>query len=320
MILLDQNLHEVGNVDVDLDIEIGLSDSPNDFEFNTATIQALNPHAWYIEGTEYGGIVEYDEGSTEVNYKKLQGYTWRGLLALSIISPPAGQDYLIVSGEANNIIRSLVSNVLGGFFSVSTALSGLTITNHQFPLYCTLLDGIEWMLEEHDYRLKINCVKDGATIKVQLEAVPSVQIEGTMNADNRIPMKFIRNNMGINHLICAGEGKLQNRVKLDLYIDGSGQVSETQYYFGFAERTAFYNYGSAESADDLRDSGKERLLSLASSKTLEMKAPQQLGLEIGDKVKGQFPDGTILIKPIVRKIFKIVDGIESVEYKIKGEN
>ena len=320
MILLDENLQEVGFVDVDMDLEIGLSDSPNDFEFNTATIQKLNPHAWYIEGTEYGGIVEYRESSTEYNYEVLKGFTWRGYLAKAIILPPSGSNYKVVSGEANTIISDILSGVLGDFFSVPSTSSGLTITNYQFPLYCTVLDGLELMLEKYGYRLKISCVKDGATIKVQVEAVQAIQVEGTWNADNRIPMKFIKNDMGINHLICAGEGKLQNRVRLDLYINQNGEVSTTQYYTGFAERTAFYDYGNAESTDDLIDNGTEQLKALASSKTLQMNAPQDIALEIGDKVKGQFPDGTIMISPIVNKVYKIVDGIEEIEYKIKGEN
>ena len=320
MILLDDDLHEVGYVDVDLDIEIGLSDSPNDFEFNTATIQKLKPHAWYIEGTEYGGIVEYRESSTEYNYEVLKGFTWRGYLAKAIILPPSGSNYKVVSGDANTIISGILSGVLGGFFTVPSTSSGLTITSYQFPLYCTVLDGLELMLEKYGYRLKISCVKDGATIKVQVEAVQAIQVEGTWNADNRIPMKFIKNDMGINHLICAGEGKLQNRVRLDLYINQNGEVSTTQYYTGFAERTAFYDYGNAESTDDLIDNGTEQLKALASSKTLQMNAPQNIALEIGDKVKGQFPDGTIMISPIVNKVYKIVDGIEEIEYKIKGEN
>jgi len=320
MILLDDDLHEVGYVDVDLDVEIGLSDSPNDFEFNTVTIQKLKPHAWYIEGTEYGGIVEYRESSTEYNYEVLKGFTWRGYLAKAIILPPSGSNYKVVSGDANTIISGILSGVLGGFFTVPSTSSGLTITNYQFPLYCTVLDGLELMLEKYGYRLKISCVKDGATIKVQVEAVQAIQVEGTWNADNRIPMKFIKNDMGINHLICAGEGKLQNRVRLDLYINQNGEVSTTQYYTGFAERTAFYDYGNAESTDDLIDNGTEQLKALASSKTLQMNAPQDIALEIGDKVKGQFPDGTIMISPIVNKVYKIVDGIEEIEYKIKGEN
>jgi hypothetical protein len=107
---------------------------------------------------------------------------------------------------------------------------------------------------------------------------------------------------------------------VDLYIDENGEVSTTQYYTGFQERTAFYDYGSAESEQDLIDNGTEELLNLASSKSLTMKSPQDIELEIGDTVKGVFLDGTTIISPIVKKIYKITNGLSTVEYKIKGEN
>ena len=323
IILFDSEFKEIGKADIDVDIEVGSStDSANNFELQSATIQSLNPYGWYIEGTELGGIFEYSYSSTENDYSTLMGYSWRGLMALSIISPSSGDAYRIVSGEANTIIASILADVLGGFFEVSTEDSGLTISSYQFPLYVNALDGLEGMLEKYGYRLKIEAKKEsiGDPIKVYVSAVESQQVSGIFNKDNRIPMSFEINNMGINHLICAGEGQLQDRMKVDLYIDENGDISTTQYYTGFAERTAFYDYSSAESEDDLIDGGKDRLKELACSKTLEMKAPQDMELDIGDTVRGVFNDGTEIISPITNKIYKIEAGLISVEYKIKGEN
>lgn len=323
IILLDSNFKEIGQVDIDIDIEVGTStDSSNDFELDTATIQAFNPYGWYIGGTEFGGVFEYSLDSTENDYTTLKGYSWRGLMAQSVILPPTGSDYRIVSGEANTIIADILQNVLGGFFTVSTEDSGLTIDSYQFPLYINTLDGLEGMLETYGYRLDILAEKPltGSPVVVNVKAVQSTQVTGMYNKDNRIPMQFEINNMGVNHLICLGQGELQERLRLDLYINQNGEVSQTQYYTGFAERTQIYDYGSAESEQDLLDYGTEELLNRASSKTLTMKAPQDLNLEIGDTVKGVFPDGTIIISPIVNKIFKITRGLTTVEYKIKGEN
>ena len=316
-------MKELGQVDIDVDIEVGTStDSSNDFELNTATIQSFNPYGWYIEGTEFGGIFEYSYNSTENDYTTLKGYSWRGLMAQSIILPPTGSDYRVVSGEANTILSDILADVLGGFFEVSTEDSGLTISNYQFPLYVNTLDGLEGMLEKYGYRLSIVAEKPltGSPIVIKVSAVQATQVSGTYNKDNRIPMEFTINNMGINHLICAGQGELQDRLRVDLYIDENGEVSTTQYYTGFQERTAFYDYGSAESEQDLIDNGTEELLNLASSKSLTMKSPQDIELEIGDTVKGVFLDGTTIISPIVKKIYKITNGLSTVEYKIKGEN
>ena len=322
MILIDSALHELGEAEVDIDIEYGSSeDSTNDFELTDVTIKSLNPGGFYFPGTEIGGLFEYVKDRADQDYTVWRGYTWRGLLSKSILMPPSGSDYLTVSGEANDIIASLLSGVLGNIFTASTEDSGLTITSYQFPLYINLLDGLERMLEAYSYRLKITAQKiaSGQPIQILVEAVEATVVSGTFNEDNGIPMAFTLDNMGINHLICGGSGELQNRMIVHLYIDENGAISQTQYYTGLKERTAFFDYPSAESEDDLIDSGTEELLQLASHKTLAMRAPEDLELEIGDIVQGLFPDGTLIQSPVVNKIYKIQNGILSTEYKIKGE-
>lgn len=323
MIVLDSYLHELGEIETDIDIEYGTSeDSTNDFEVTDAQMENVAAGGFYIPGTEIGGLFDYVKINSDSDFRVYKGFTWRGLLKNSIIMPDAGEDYKIVSGDANVVISNMLSGLFGGIFSVSAEESGLTLTNYQFPLYINLLDGIEGMLEKNDYRLKITAQKVAShrPIQILLEAVPAVQVSGTYNEDNGIAMSYVIDNMGINHLICGGSGELQNRMIRHLYIDNNGNISSTQYYFGLDERTAFYDYPNAESEDDLLEYGIQQLKELASSKSLTMQAPEQFDLEIGDKVRGVFPDGTEIISPIVSKIYKISNGTMNIELKIKGEN
>lgn len=323
MIVLDSYLHELGEIETDIDIEYGTSeDSTNDFEVTDAQMQNVAAGGFYIPGTEIGGLFDYVKINSDSDFRVYKGFTWRGLLKNSIIMPDAGEDYKIVSGDANVVISNMLSGLFGGIFSVSAEDSGLTLSNYQFPLYINLLDGIETMLEKNDYRLKITAqkVQSHRPIQILLEAVPAVQVSGTYNEDNGIAMSYVIDNMGINHLICGGSGELQNRMIRHLYIDNNGNISSTQYYFGLDERTAFYDYPNAESEDDLLEYGMQQLKELASSKSLTMQAPEQFDLEIGDKVRGVFPDGTEIISPIVSKVYKISNGTMKIELKIKGEN
>lgn len=323
MIVLDSYLHELGEIETDIDIEYGTSeDSTNDFEVTDAQMQNVAAGGFYIPGTEIGGLFDYVKINSDSDFRVYKGFTWRGLLKNSIIMPDAGEDYKIVSGDANVVISNMLSGLFGGIFSVSAEDSGLTLSNYQFPLYINLLDGIEGMLEKNDYRLKITAqkVQSHRPIQILLEAVPAVQVSGTYNEDNGIAMSYVIDNMGINHLICGGSGELQNRMIRHLYIDNNGNISSTQYYFGLEERTAFYDYPNAESEDDLLEYGMQQLKELASSKSLTMQAPEQFDLEIGDKVRGVFPDGTEIISPIVSKVYKISNGTMKIELKIKGEN
>lgn len=323
MILLDEQLHELGEIESDLDVEVGTSEeSTNDFEFFSNRLFSEDTAGFYVPGTEIGGMIEYTKEKTDEDVATLRGYTWRGLLSQAgPIMAPSGQDYMIVSGEANAVISSLLSGVLGDFFTISTEDSGCMITSYQFPLYINYLDGIEGMLETYGYRLKITADKVAANqpIQIIIEAVKAQIVSGTFNSDNGIPMTFEIDNMGINHLVCGGAGELQQRMIIDLYIDNNGAVSQTPYYTGYKERIAFFDYPNAESSDDLIAEGIKELLSLASSKKLTLEAPEDYELEVGDLVQGVFPDGTIIQSPIVQKVYKISNGIVSEEYKIKDE-
>ena len=183
LIAIDENMHEIGVLVVDTDIEIGKSDSLNNFEITAMPIDAAG---FYIEGTEYGGFFEYTSETSGNAKITMKGWTWRGLLTQDIIIPPEGSDYKIVSGDANAIIKELLANVLGGFFYVPETASGCTITNYQFPLYINVLDGIYGMLEEHGYRLSIHAEKTaaGMPVIVTVEAVASSMVGGTANEDS----------------------------------------------------------------------------------------------------------------------------------------
>lgn len=319
MILLNDALEEIGPVKLNVDFEVGTSNALNNFELSAPSV--LEAGAIYVPDTEWGGIFEYDDSVTDSESVTIKGWTWRGLLTQSIISPPSGSDYKIVSGEANTIIRDMLSGVLGGFFTVPDIDSGLTITSYQFKLYTTVLDGLMDMLSEYGYRLKIYARKEeaGGKVQVYLEAVPAVKLDGQYDSDSGIRIRFTDNRMGINHLVCMGSGELQSRQRVDLYMQKNGSVSQTQHYKGFHERTAYYDYSSAQSLAELIKYGTERLLELANSKKFEMSTTGE-DLEVGDIVIGrERKTGTVIEKPVVKKILKITSGVVSVEYEVKGE-
>lgn len=318
VILLDSDMHEIGPATLELDVESGDSSASNDFEITTA-LSGFN--GFYIPGTEIGGIVEYHSNTSSSASCTLRGWTWRGFLTQWLIVPPSGSDYRIVSGEANTVIRSILSDVLGGFFVVPEEDSGLTINKYQFKLYTTALDGLMDMLSEYDYRLDIYAQKAEAGGKVQVycRALPATKLEGEYDNDVGLTLTFTSDQMGINHLICMGKGELQARQRLDLYIGKSGKVGTTQYYKGLAERQAYYDYSSAESEQELKKSGTERLKELASSKKLQIDA-ENVDLNIGDIVSGRHREtGLVIEAPINKKIYRISGGRMTIEYGVKEE-
>lgn len=318
LILFNENLQEIAPVYMDADFEVGDADTYNNFEIKTA---GLDAYGLYVPGTEFGGVFEYTKLTSNVITKTLRGWCWRGLLTQAIIVPDAGQDYKVVSGDANTIIKNICQNLFGGFFSFPDTSSGLTITNYQFPLYVNVLTGLMDMLKVNNYRLKIAADRDapGGNIKVVLEAVPAEDIQSSFDEDSRLNMTITADGMGVNHLVCMGQGELQQRDRVDLYVQSDGTIGQNQYYTGFQERTAYFDYASAQSTQDLIDKGTSNLLEKASKKTMKVTA-SDIEMEVGDFVTGRANSmGISLHSPIYKKKLKITRAGSSVEYSVKGE-
>ena len=316
MIWLTSDLAEIGPCYNDADFDVGVPESAtNDFQMSGLIPDGVG--GVYVPGTEFGGLIEYAQTTNYNDSVKTKGWTWRGLLTQGVISPDSEQDYKIVSGDAHTVMRSLLSGFLGGFFHVPETLSGINISNYQFNRYCTILDGLTAMLDEVDAKLSIVAEKPlSGPVQITLTAEPIETIGDKYTIDSRVDITHTDNRMGVNHLICLGQGELKNRTRVDLYINNVGTISTTQYYTGRDERTAVYDYSSAENRASLITYGKKRLLEVASQKTIAINNADVNG-DIGDLVYG-YMNGIETTAPITHKILTVSGSIWKFESKIKG--
>lgn len=327
-VIADQNLMEEGflNTANGIDLEIGNKDAANDFELTLPlTSSGYVDYGKYIfvPGTEYGGIIEDLKTSTSSGTAQWYGNTWRGFLNQIIIEPTSGAAYKTVSGEANTVLKSMLSGKLNNMFTVPVENSGITV-NYQFDRYVSYLDGFSSMLAQYGARLEILAEQGRANeaFAVYLKAVPVMDYseEVEYSQDNKINFVIRDYRRGINHLICLGKGELTARQVLHLYVQKGGSVGTTKYYTGLEERTAVYDYSSAEDAATLKEYGIKRLQEIMNYKKLEMSV-QDLNLAIGDIVAGRERNtGTYLKKPIARKVLKIDGSKTTIEYKVEGED
>ena len=88
----------------------------------------------YIDGTEYGGVIDQYTQSTVSDVVSYTGRTWHGMLAGKVIVPPSGYNYYTLSGDANACIRTLLSYVgLSSVLTGRTASAGFSV-NYQFDV------------------------------------------------------------------------------------------------------------------------------------------------------------------------------------------
>jgi hypothetical protein len=309
-----------------LDIDIGKqNDFVLDLDRKTAASLGIEKQGYlFSPGTEFGGIFDNVDTNTGNDDTEWSGILFRGMLERDIIQPPSGQDYRVVSGEANNIIRTILAEngALGGFFTVPAKSSGTTIQSYQFDRYVTKLKGLSDMLASKNLRLWIHAEAGapGESFTVYVEAVPVMDYSNELeySQDSHVVIRIKDYSGGINHLICLGQGELHERQRVDLYVQADGSIGLTKYYTGIRERTDVYDYSSVESIEDLTKGGIERLTELMSSVSLDMDIAEDFDPAIGDIIGGRdYESGVYLAKPVTGKILRADGSKQSIQVSVE---
>lgn len=212
----------------------------------------------YVEGTEYGGEITGSQVDIAENTITYTGRTWRGCLDQWIIEPPAGQDYLIVSGNLANSLRRLP---MGNYIEVQdTAYSGGV---YQFNRYVTTFNGATNLLTSarSNLRMAFTFVPNGYSGKAQLSIIEArdrrSEIEVSQDYNDQIQLKITKDGNTPKHLICLGEGELKDREVVHLYADANWNITETPIAGAYPVET--YEYTSS---GQLEADGRKHFLEL----------------------------------------------------------
>ena len=318
LIYMNNDKEDEGVVrDYTMDLEYG-GNLDNDFEcvVNIQNHICKGGYFLYYENTEYGGIVDdicVDTDADSVTYK---GRTWHGILNSKIIEPDAGQDYLVLNGEANQVIAGLLTRLgLGSLFKASTEDSKIGISNYQMNRYVGGYDGIRKMLQDNYAKLVIRFSRGIVTVA----AVPIVDYSKDEQFDtDQIDFTVEKHYRQTNHLICLGTGDLKDRQVLHLYTDAHGVIGTTKVLTGIDEVTDIYDYPNAESLEELRQGGIEKLTEAWSADKIEFDFNSDAETyNIGDIVGSvERVTGIAVASDITRKIVTIKNNSTTISYKV----
>ena len=151
------------------ELDLAFGSGENDFELKAGNKSILRPGQYiYIEGTEYGGIIDAIESDTATKEIVYSGRSWHGILNSKVLMPPAGADYLILNGDANTVLAGLISTLgLGSLFEAETESSGIAISNYQMIRYIPAYNGILRMLKDNGAKLCMCYVGDMVKLAAQ---------------------------------------------------------------------------------------------------------------------------------------------------------
>ena len=175
----------------------------------------------YVDGEEYGGVVDDIGVDSEAETVTYYGRTWHGILEGKVVSPPAGNDYLILSGEANSILRKIINMIgLSTMFEAPGTNSGIEI-DFQAPRYIYAYTCIRKMLKEAGAKLHVEW-KNG---KVRLSAMPVMDYSQDEEYENEmVQFSLTKKYHPVNHIICLGQGDLAARAVIHIFTDENGGI------------------------------------------------------------------------------------------------
>lgn len=317
LIYTNSNFEDVGVLsDYSFDLAFGADE--NDFELivDSANNCCGAKSLVYIEGTEYGGIIDGIAVDTANDKLTYNGRTWHGILETRVIEPDEGQAYCVVSGEANAVIGSLIERLgLSDLFEASAENSGLNISSYQFARYVDAYKGITAMLESVSGKMRF-IFKNG---KVVISALPAVDYSEDEQFDNdQIELKVEKTFSPVNHLICLGKGELTERLVVHLYADADGNISENQTLFGIDEVEKTHEMSSTDDIEKLIEEGTKKLKEYNSGGRVDMDfEAEETVYEIGDIVgTKEITTGVFVKEKITKKIVTIEKGVTNIEYKV----
>ena len=216
----------------------------------------------YVDGEEYGGIVDDIGVDSEAETVTYYGRTWHGILEGEVVSPPAGADYLILTGDANAVLRKLITLIgLDAMFEASTADSGIDIHSYRVPRYVYGYTCIREMLRKAGAKLHVEW-RGG---KVRLSAMPVLDYSQDEEYENDlVKFSLTKKYHPTNHILCLGQGDLAARAVIHVFADENGGIQpyaltddpqqDSDYILdergkvltGKDEKTEILDYSSAE--------------------------------------------------------------------------
>lgn len=300
--------------DFELDLAFGSDENALKLEARAGEAPAEG-HLVFIDGTEYGGVVDevaYEAGREASGTVLCKGRTWHGILAGKRLLPDSGSGYLAVSGKAGEVLASLISRMgLSGLFSAAVDDTAVSYT---FDRFADGYGGLKALAEANGRKVSMRRLGG----KVELSLPPVVDYADKVDSD-LLDFTLTSVHRCVNHLVCAGTGELENRAVVHFYADAAGNVSHTQSLFGVDEICALYDYSNADEAK-LEEEGDKKLREYQTRGSVEVDAHEDIDVDVGDIISARDnAHGRTVSATVVKKIVQVSRGVATYRYEVGRE-
>lgn len=224
IIYADKSGYEVGYIDYleKYDIAFGVDENTFSLTVPIGIYNIYDDYLIFIEGTEYGGIVDTIAPNTEEDIIVYSGRTWHGVLSKKVICPENGADYFSVDSQpAEKSIQQVIENVgLSDFFTV-IAKDDIDFKAFKFDRYIDAYTGLVALAQDNKCKIIIRR-KDRINY---IYAERSINYYDDEQWRLQFPQcRFSKTYNPVNHLICLGSGELSQRKVIHLFTDYIGKI------------------------------------------------------------------------------------------------
>lgn len=320
-IISDRNLKEIGVMPAvaGIDIDIGVDD---DFLVTVPyaySDRLQDGYVFFCPGTEYGGVLHDMTSNTEEMTVSYSGHTFRGMMRTKVVEPPAGQAYMVISGDIGECVAELFGSAFDDFFRFNTDV-GINVTAYKVDRYVTLHDAVKDLMAEYDCHIKLRANNSGEQMYVSVTVVNNDTVDETeYSQDSRLDFKITKKTNLYTHMLVAGKGELQERTILYLYWnDGAPEVTG-DIPNGMEYRTLLYTNTSYETDEELVKEAVKRFREENGTDQQSITAKRDLDADVGDYVSGRdYITGIHIRQQITRKIIKQQNNKTEISYEIGG--
>lgn len=222
LIYADENRKDIGVLS-SYDFDMAYGKDENDFSCAVDTRDHCCGKGYYIyaENTEYGGTVDRIRPDTAKGEIKYIGRTWHGVLESHVICPPEGEDYLILSGNANEILQEIFNRIGLSDLFVASDEESVEITNYQFDRYVYAYTGIRKFLQDNG--LKLVLTWKNSMVVASAEPISDYSQDEEFDT-SQVDFTLEKNYRPVNHIICLGQGDLKDRAVIHIFADENGGI------------------------------------------------------------------------------------------------
>lgn len=229
LIYTDADLKDQGTLE-DHEIDLDIAGEKN-FELRSDTHIMTNGSLWYVDGTEFGGVVGKFETDPD-NYKVIYtGRSFRGIQAAKIIEVPEGMNVVSYSGAITSVTNKILEEYdLDDFFVCDEPeihddldiipvvgkvdiLSGTTVYDALIKIVSSI--NFSYLYEYNAKEKKCHMIP--VVVQDWIDMI-------AYNRDNTAKFKSALNGDFTNHLVCSGIDEDGKRRTIHLFLDENGEV------------------------------------------------------------------------------------------------